>query len=99
MTRFAILALGEITAGYRDVQSGIGDKMAKSAIALAANIDTQKVEEEMKEIVLLEGVPVRGVPKEHPSFCVAEPEKIRECKEKGIEMLSRESLPEWPVAS
>jgi uncharacterized protein len=46
-------------------------------------------ENHAKEIVVLEGVAVRGIPKEHPSFCVAEPEKIKECKKKGIKMMSR----------
>lgn len=42
--------LGEIAAGYKNVRLGMGDEMVKSAIALAANVDKQKVEEEMKEI-------------------------------------------------
>jgi len=42
-------ALGEIAAGYQNVQLGIADEIAKSAIALAADIDKEKVEEKMRE--------------------------------------------------
>lgn len=42
----------------------------------------------VKELVVLEGFAVRGLPKERKSFCAAEPEKIKECKEKGVEMVS-----------
>ena len=39
--------LGRIAAGYRDIQLGVGDEIAKSAIALAADVDEQKVSEEL----------------------------------------------------
>jgi uncharacterized protein len=42
----------------------------------------------VKELVVLEGIPVRGIPKERKSFCVAEPEKLKECEEKGLTVLS-----------
>jgi uncharacterized protein len=42
----------------------------------------------VEELVVLEGFAVRGLPKERKSFCAAEPEKIKECKEKGIEMVT-----------
>lgn len=42
----------------------------------------------VKELVVLEGFPLRGMPKERQSFCAAEPEKRRECERKGIKMLS-----------
>ena len=48
--KICYFTLGEIAAGYNNVRLGIGDEMAKSAIALAADIDKQKVEEEMKKI-------------------------------------------------
>jgi DNA ligase-1 len=41
---------GKIAAEYKDIQLGIGDEIAKSAIALAADIDKNNVEEEMKRI-------------------------------------------------
>ena len=41
-----------------------------------------------KELVVLEGIAVRGMPKERKSFCVAEPEKRKECEEKGVKMIS-----------
>ncbi len=48
--KICYFVLGEIAAGYKDVQLGVGDEMAKSAIALAAGVDEEKVGEEMKEI-------------------------------------------------
>lgn len=42
--------MGEIAAGYKDLYLGIGDEMAKSAVALAAAVDKQRVEEKFKEI-------------------------------------------------
>lgn len=41
-----------------------------------------------KELVVLEGVAVQGLLKERKSYCAAEPEKIKECKEKGVEIIS-----------
>jgi uncharacterized protein len=41
-----------------------------------------------KELVVLEGIPVRGIPKKRESFCAAEPEKRKECEAKGAKMLS-----------
>jgi uncharacterized protein len=40
----------------------------------------------VKELVALEGIPVRGIPSKRTVFCAAEFEKIEACKEKGIEM-------------
>ncbi len=48
--KICYFVLGEIAAGYEDVQLGIGNELAKSAIALAANVDKSKVEEEMRRI-------------------------------------------------
>lgn len=48
--RICYFTLGEVAAGYKNVRLGIGDEMAKSAIALAADVDKRKVEEEMKKI-------------------------------------------------
>jgi uncharacterized protein len=45
-------------------------------------------EKGVKEMVILEGFAVRGVPKERQAFCAAEPEKIKECKEKGVKIIS-----------
>jgi uncharacterized protein len=42
----------------------------------------------IKELVVLEGFPLRGMPKERQSFCAAEPEKRCECERKGMKMLS-----------
>jgi uncharacterized protein len=41
-------------------------------------------EKNVKELVVLDGVAVRGIPKKHRSFCVAEPEKLKYCEEKGV---------------
>lgn len=41
----------------------------------------------VKELVVLDGVAVRGVPKKRKTFCAAETEKLKECKEKGLEMV------------
>lgn len=45
-------------------------------------------EKGVKEIAVLEGFAVRGVPKERKPYCAAEPEKIKECEEKGVEIVS-----------
>lgn len=45
-------------------------------------------EKEINEVVILEGIAVKRLPEKRQSFCVAEPEKIQECKDKGIKMLS-----------
>lgn len=45
-------------------------------------------EKNVKELVILEGAPVRGLPKKRRSFCAAEPEKRKECEEKGVKMVS-----------
>lgn len=42
--------LGNIAAGYKDVQLGMGDERVKAAIALAADVKKDAVEEEMKEV-------------------------------------------------
>lgn len=42
--------VGEIAAGYKDIYLGIGDEMAKSAVAQAAAVDKETVEEKFKEI-------------------------------------------------
>lgn len=44
-------------------------------------------EKKVKELVVLEGIPVRGIPKERKTFCVAESEKRKECEKKGLKML------------
>jgi uncharacterized protein len=41
-----------------------------------------------KEIVVLEGIAVRSIPKKRKSFCVAEYEKCKEYEEKGVRLLS-----------
>lgn len=38
------------------------------------------------ELVVLDGVAVRGSPKKRKAFCVAEPEKLEECEKKGVKM-------------
>jgi predicted ATP-grasp superfamily ATP-dependent carboligase len=38
----------------------------------------------VRKLVVLDGVAVRGIPKKRRSFCVAEPEKLKDCKEKGV---------------
>ena len=45
-------------------------------------------EKGVKELVVLEGIPVRGIPKKRKSFCVAEPEKLKKCEDEGLELLS-----------
>jgi uncharacterized protein len=44
-------------------------------------------EKGVKELVVLEGIPVKGIPKERKPFCAAEPEKVKECQEKGVKMI------------
>jgi uncharacterized protein len=41
-----------------------------------------------KEIVILDGIPVRRMPSKRQAFCAAENEKLKICKEKGLEMVS-----------
>ncbi|MBE0512534.1 proteasome assembly chaperone family protein [Candidatus Bathyarchaeota archaeon] len=45
-------------------------------------------EKRVKQLVVLEGFAVRGIPKERKSFCAAEPEKRKECEEKGVKMIT-----------
>jgi len=42
----------------------------------------------VKELVVLGGVAVRGLPKERRVFCAAEPKKIRECDAKDVKRIS-----------
>jgi len=56
---------------------------------IASTILDWAEEKGVKELVVLEGVPVRGIPKERETFCAAEPEKRKECEEKGVKMFSR----------
>lgn len=44
-------------------------------------------EKGVSELVVLEGAPVRGIPKKRKAFCAAEPEKRKECEEKGVKMI------------
>lgn len=41
-----------------------------------------------KELVVLEGIAVRGIPKRRESLCAAEPEKRKECEQKGVKMFT-----------
>jgi uncharacterized protein len=41
-----------------------------------------------KEIAVLDGFPVKNMPRERKSYCAAEPEKRKKCKEKGIDMVT-----------
>jgi uncharacterized protein len=41
----------------------------------------------VKESVVLEGIPLRGMPKERKVFCAAESEKRADCENKGLEIL------------
>ncbi|MGB9022927.1 MAG: PAC2 family protein [Candidatus Bathyarchaeia archaeon] len=45
-------------------------------------------ERKAKELVVLEGIPVRGIPKKRESLCAAQPEKRKECEARGVKMLS-----------
>lgn len=45
-------------------------------------------QKDVKELTILEGAPVRGLPSEREAFCAAESEKRKECEEKGIKMTS-----------
>jgi uncharacterized protein len=42
----------------------------------------------VQELVVLEGIPIQGIPRNRQTFCAAEPEKIKECENKGIQMIS-----------
>ncbi len=41
-----------------------------------------------KELVVLEGAPVEGFPRNRQTYCAAEVEKIRECEQKGVRKIS-----------
>jgi uncharacterized protein len=45
-------------------------------------------EKRVKELVVLDGIAIRGIPKERKSYCAAEPEKRKACERKGVKMLS-----------
>jgi DNA ligase-1 len=48
--KVAYFLTGSIAAGYKDVQLGIGESMAKSSIALASDVDEDEVEDMMKNL-------------------------------------------------
>ncbi len=56
--------------------------------AIASSLLDWIEEKGVKEMVILEGFAVRGVPKERQPFCAAEPEKIKECEERGVKIIS-----------
>jgi len=59
-----------------------------SLYPLASKILDWAENNKAKEVIVLEGLPVRGLPKKRPAFCASEPEKRKECEDKGIKMLS-----------
>jgi uncharacterized protein len=62
---------------------------AQSSYPIASALLDWIEERGVKELVVFEGIPVRGIPKERKPFCAAEPDKRRECEEKGVMMTSR----------
>jgi uncharacterized protein len=77
------------------------DKMGKMCIAvcdiplpseslypIAESILNWADEKGVNELVVLEGIPLKGLPRKRQSFCAAEPEKRKECERKGVKMLS-----------
>ncbi|MFW6117353.1 MAG: ATP-dependent DNA ligase, partial [Thermoproteota archaeon] len=48
--KICYFTMGEIAAGYKNIYLGIGEEMIKSAIAMAAAVDEQEVDEKFKEI-------------------------------------------------
>jgi uncharacterized protein len=61
---------------------------SNSAFSVAQALLDWAEKKEISEVVILEGIPMKKRPEKIESFCVAEPEKIQECVEKGIKMLS-----------
>lgn len=59
-----------------------------SAMPLASALLDWAETKGVKEVAVLEGVPVSGLPSERKSYCAAEPEKVSACKEHGIEMIN-----------
>jgi len=43
----------------------------------------------VREVVVLEGLPVEGLPAERPRYCVAEEERCRSLEEKGVKVASQ----------
>ena len=55
--------------------------------AIASALLSWAEQKGVKELVVLEGIAVQGMPKERRAFCATEPEKSRECEKKGVKML------------
>lgn len=60
--------LGNIAAGYKDVNLGMGDEMVKSAIGFAANLDEDAVEQKMRELGDLGDVAFKVIGKKERRF-------------------------------
>lgn len=59
-----------------------------SAFPLAQALLDWADKKKINEVVILDGIPVKKLPEKRRPFCVAEPEKIQECIDKGVKMLS-----------
>ncbi|MFW6110745.1 MAG: proteasome assembly chaperone family protein [Thermoproteota archaeon] len=88
---------GELRHPFRIYSNDEGDLAAvvcevplrsDGSYPIAATLLDWIEEKNVKELLILEGAPVRGLPKKRKAFCAAEPEKRRECEEKGVEMTS-----------
>jgi uncharacterized protein len=42
----------------------------------------------VKELVVLEGIPVKGLPRERVTLCAAEPETLKKCEERGVKTMT-----------
>ncbi len=42
----------------------------------------------VRELVVLEGIPIQSLPEERVTFCAAEPETLKKCEEKGVKTVT-----------
>jgi len=62
---------------------------SESSYPIASALLNWIEERGVRELVVFEGIPVKGMPKKRSPFCAAEPKKRKECEEKGVKMTSR----------
>lgn len=88
---------GELRHPFRIYANEAGDLVAivsemplpsDSAFPLASSLLDWAERKGVREVAVLEGVPVSGLPPDRRPFCAAEPEKVAACKTHGIEMIS-----------
>jgi uncharacterized protein len=45
--------------------------------------------QQISEIIVLEGIPIRGIPRTRQTFCAAEPQILKNCQEHGVNIIQK----------